>query len=206
MAGISKSLMVAALGLLLALTMGSGLAYGWFDVKKMTFGMSSARVKQLARNFYLLDADSDDDGGERHYSYLEYHAPQLENDVVDNCRILYEFYDDGLVAVTVYKMSDTDAGSGAAFYDMYHEAATYYAHLYGQPEIVHVIWRDRLVEIPDDFDRSNVKAGVDKGYVSCYSGWIAKDNDGYAAYVGVRPFEQLNEVFFEFYDVYRFKY
>lgn len=206
MAGISKSLIATVLSLLLVLTIGSGLAFGRFDIKKTTFGMSFAQVKQLARDLYLLDEEDEDTGGGRRYSYLEYYAPQFENDVVASCRILYEFYDYKLVSIAVIKMSDTDMGAGAVFYDMYRKTTAYYAKLYGEPDVEHVIWRDQLVEVPDDFDRSNVKAGVDKGYVSCYSGWSAKDNDGYAAYTGVRPFEQMNEVFFEFYDVYRFQY
>lgn len=166
--------------------------------------MSSDQVRKAAKSLLLLEEEEYVADDQSHFSYLDYYVN--ENHVVASSRILFEFYDDELVSITVYKMSDTDAGAGAAFYDMYRKAAARYVRLYGEPDVVHVIWRDRLVEIPENVDRNNIKAGVDKGYVSCYSGWTAKDNEGYAAYTGVRPYEHPDGVYFEYYDVYRYNY
>lgn len=189
---------------MLIMFIGAGAVYARFNVNSVKFGMSSAQAKKAAKSLLLLEEEAYVADDESHFSYLDYYVN--ENHVVASSRILFEFYDDALVSITVYKMPDTDAGAGAAFYDMYRKATARYVKLYGESDVAHVIWRDRLVEIPEDVDRGNIRAGMAKGYVSCYSGLSAKGNDGYAAYTGVRSYEHEDGMYFEFYDVYRYSY
>lgn len=164
-----KTVMVGLLVLLMAMP---ALAAEKFSLRGVSIGMSVEQVMTIEKDLELDEEPYRDEEEGIAITRLNYVLPKT--DLIKEGYVSYGFANDKLLYIVVTLSSVPGEAAGELFYAMYQDTLARNETLLGKSQ-PNNRWLENRVQVPSDFDRSDIKTGLLKGYVSIRNNW--GDND-----------------------------